>query len=370
MNAGNIGIVGCGYISGIYLQNLRRFGFVPVIACADVIRERAETRAAEYGVPRVCTTEELLADERVDIVLNLTTPEHHARVALAAVTAGKSVYNEKPLAIERADGQRLLDEARRRGVRVGCAPDTFLGGGLQTCRRLLDEDAIGAPVAATACMLIHGHEHWHPDPAFYYQHGGGPMFDMGPYYLTALVTLLGPVRRVTGSARASFPTRTIASAPQRGATIDVEVPTHVAGVLDFDCGAIATIVTSFDVWATTAPPIELHGSEGSLLVPDPNTFDGLVRLRRGREPEWQEIALTHGYRTNSRGIGVAEMALAMRDGRPHRAGGELALHVLEIMHAIHEAARDGRHVDLASTVERPAPLPAGERDWQADGLAG
>ncbi|MEA2514869.1 MAG: hypothetical protein QOJ59_4358 [Thermomicrobiales bacterium] len=350
-----VGLVGCGYISAIYLENARRFPMLDVVACADVVPERAATRAAEHGVPRACSLDELLANSEIELVLNLTIPAAHAEIALGAVAAGKSVYNEKPLTIELEDGRRLLDLAAAKGVRVGSAPDTFLGGGLQTCRMLIDEGAIGEPVAATASMLCHGHEHWHPDPAFYYQPGGGPLFDMGPYYLTALVSLLGPIRRVTGSARASFEQRTISSEPRAGETIEVKIPTHTAAVLDFATGAIATFVTSFDVWARENR-IEIYGSEGTLAVPDPNNFGGPVRLRRAGSPEWEDIPLTHDYTDNSRGLGLADMAEGLRDGRPHRASGELALHVLETMHAIHDASRDGRHVELESALERPAPL--------------
>ena len=351
-----VGIVGCGTISRVYLRNARTFEILDVVAVADLVPERARARAEEFGVPRACTTEELLADPEIDLVVNLTIPKAHAEVALAALEAGKHVYNEKPLAIRREDGRQLVETARARGLLVGCAPDTFLGGGLQTCRRLIDEGAIGEPVAATAFMMSHGHESWHPDPAFYYQAGGGPMFDMGPYYLTALVTLIGPVRRVTGSARITFPERTITSQPKYGQKIQVEVPTHVAGIMDFASGAIGSIITSFDVWAAQLPWIEIYGTEGTLSVPDPNTFGGPVRLRKAGEKEWVEVPLTHGYTTNMRGLGVADMAEAIRSGRPHRANGDLAYHVLDIMEAFHDASREGRHVELASTCARPEPL--------------
>jgi len=351
-----VGLVGCGVISGIYLKNARRFPILDVVACADLVPERAAAQSAEFGVPRACSVDDLLADPEIEIVLNLTIPVAHAEIALAAVEAGKSVYNEKPLAIELEDGRRLLDRARAKGVRIGCAPDTFLGAGLRTCRKVIDEGAIGEPVAATASMLCHGHENWHPDPAFYYQPGGGPLFDMGPYYLTALVSLLGSVRRVTGSARASFAQRTISSKPRAGETIDVRVPTHTAAVLDFSNGPIATFVASFDVWAGENR-IEIYGSEGTLALPDPNTFGGPVLLRRAGASDWEDAPLTHDYADNSRGLGVADMAEAIRDGRPHRASGELAFHVLETMHAVHDASNQGRHVEVASRIDRPAPLP-------------
>ncbi len=352
-----VGVIGCGNISGIYLQTARRLEILDVVACADLDLERARARAAEYDVPRACTVEELLADPAVDLVINLTVPAAHGEVGLMALEAGKSLYNEKPLAIDREDARRLLERARQRGLLLGGAPDTFLGAGLQTCRKLLDDGWIGAPVAATAFMLGHGAESWHPDPAFFYQRGAGPMLDMGPYYLTALVTLLGPVRRVTGSTRASFPERTITSAPKYGETVLVEVPTHVAGVLDFASGPVGTIVTSFDVWASETPRLEIYGSAGTLSLPDPNTFGGPVRVRRAGADTWSEAPLTHGYATNSRGLGVADMAYALRSGRSPRASGELTYHVLDVMQSFEEASTEGCHVAIESSCERPAPLP-------------
>ena len=364
-----VGIVGCGNISSIYLKNCQQvFTNVEVAACADLVLERAEAQAGEFGVARACSVEELLADESIDIVLNLTIPNAHASVAAAAVEAGKSVHNEKPLTISRADGKSLLEAAAAQGVRVGGAPDTFMGGGLQTCRKLIDDGAIGRPVAATAFMTCHGHETWHPNPEFYYKPGGGPMFDMGPYYLTALVSLMGPVKRVTGSTSTAFPQRTITSEPFNGTVIDVDVPTHVAGVMDFAGGAVATIITSFDVWAANLPRIEIYGAEGSLSVPDPNGFGGPVRIRRagGRDVEWEDVELTHGYAGNSRGIGVADMAAAIASGRAHRANGAMAYHVLDIMHAFHDASDAGKHVEVQSTCERPAALPTGLANGEID----
>ncbi len=361
-----VGIIGCGNISSIYFKMLKTFPILEVAACADLLPERAEARGKEFGVHACSSVQELLADPEIQIVVNLTIPKAHATVALAALEAGKSVHNEKPMAITREDGQKLQALAKQKGLRIGGAPDTFLGGGIQTCRKLIDDGWIGEPVAATAFMTCHGHESWHPDPEFYYKVGGGPMFDMGPYYLTALVNLMGPVRRVTGSARVTFPTRTITSEPKFGTVIDVEVPTHVAGVMDFASGAIGTIITSFDVWAANLPWIEIYGTAGSLAVPDPNTFGGPVRVRRAGAKEWTEVPLTHGYAVNYRGVGVADMAYGLVYGRPHRANGNLTYHVLDIMHAFHDASREGRHVELQSTCERPAALPLGLRDGELD----
>jgi predicted dehydrogenase len=354
-----VGIIGCGNISGIYLENGKVFDAFDIVAVADIDMSRAEARAAEYNIERACTVEELLADPEIEIVISLTIPAAHAEVAIQAVTAGKTVYTEKPLSVTREDGKRLIALAKEKGVRVGCAPDTFLGGGIQTCRKLIDDGWIGRPVAATAFMPSHGPESWHPNPIFFYQVGGGPMFDMGPYYLTALVNLLGPVKRVTGSAQISFPERTVTNQWNYGDKLKVETATHIAGVMDFQNGAVATIITSFDIWAANLPRIEIYGSEGSLSVPDPNTFGGPVLLRRGGTAEWREMPLSHGFTKNSRGLGVADMASALRSGRPHRANGDLAYHVLDLMHAFHDASREDRHIYLESTCERPAALPLG-----------
>jgi predicted dehydrogenase len=358
-------IIGTGTISSIYLENCTRSPMLELVACADLDLARAQAQATKYGVPRAAEVAEVLADPSIELIINLTIPVAHGTVALAAIRAGKSVYNEKPLTVSRDDGKLLLDEARARGLLVGCAPDTFLGGGLQTCRKLIDDGAIGVPVAATAFMLSRGPEHWHPDPAFFYHVGGGPMFDMAPYYLTALIAMLGPVRRVTASTGISFAERTITSKPKYGTVVKVETPTHIASVLDFASGPIGTLVTSFDVWHAEVPRIEIYGSEGSLSLPDPNMFHGPVRLRAAGDEEWRELPLTHGYTENSRGLGVLDLAAALRAGREPRASGAMAYHVLDMMHAAHEASERGVHVELASSCERPAPLPEGLEplDW-------
>ncbi len=355
----NIGIIGCGNISGIYFKNLGMFRNTRVVACADLDLERARAKAEEHNIPKACSVAELLADPDIQIVVNLTIPIAHHEVCLQALKAGKHVYVEKPLSITREQGTELLDLTRETHLRVGCAPDTFLGGGLQTCRKLIDDGWIGEPIGAVAFMLCHGHESWHPDPEFYYKVGGGPMFDMGPYYLTALVSLMGPMKRLSGSARATFPERTITSAPKYGTKVSVDTPTHVAGVMDFASGAVGTILTTFDVWASNLPRIEIYGTEGSLDVPDPNSFGGPVRVRRMGAKEWSEVPLTHGYAENSRGIGVADMAAAIASGRPHRANGNLAYHVLEAMHGFHDASNAGHYYEMQSACERPAAFPLG-----------
>ncbi len=355
----NVGIIGCGNISGAYLKACRLFKILTIEAVADIDLERARARAAEYGVPKAYSVGDLLSDPGIDIVINLTVPSVHAEVSMAALEAGKSVYSEKPLATLREDGQELLKRAEARGLKVGCAPDTFLGGGLQTCRKAIDDGLIGRPIAATAFMMSHGPDHWHPDPAFFYKLGAGPMFDMGPYYLTALVNLMGPIRRVTGSAATTFSERVISSKPLAGTVMNVETPTHITGLLDFTSGAVGTIITSFDVWASELPRLEIYGTEGSLSAPDPNTFGGPVRVKGAKDKEWRELPLTHGYLENSRGIGVADMAYALRSGRPHRASGELAFHVLDTMVSVLEAAESERFMTLGSSSPRPAPLPLG-----------
>ena len=358
----NVGIVGCGNISGVYLQNCTRFRSLRVLACADLVVERAAEQAQKYGVPKAYTVEELLADPAIELVINLTVPQAHGPIGIAALEAGKSVYNEKPLAIDRAGARQMLDLAQAKGLLVGGAPDTFLGGGLQTCRRLIDQGAIGEPVAAHAFVQNRGPERWHPNPDFFYQPGAGPLFDMGPYYLTALTSLIGPVRRVTGSARISFPERMIGSKPLQGTMIKVNTPTHIAAVLDFAAGAVATLITSFDVLPQRQVGLEIFGTEGTMILPDPNTFGGPVLVHRSGSEDWPEQTIQHGHTDNSRGIGVADMAEAMRAGHRHRAHGDMAYHVLDIMHAIHEASETGRHIELGSTMQQPAALPVG---WSA-----
>ena len=351
--------MGAGKISSIYLQNGALFDDLEVVSCADLVGGRAEEQAGGYGVPRAYSPEELLADPEVEVVLNLTVPAVHAEVSLAALEAGKHVYTEKPLAVDWEDGRKILDVAKEKGLLVGCAPDTFLGGGLQTCREVLDEGVIGDPVARTAIMMTRGPEDWHPNPDFFYQPGAGPMFDMGPYYLTAMATLVGPIRRVTGSARVTFPERLITSEPLSGTPITVNTPTHIAGVMDFDGGPVGTLVTSFDVWSEEHSRIDLYGTEGTLSLPDPNTFGGPVRVWRSDESAWTEIPLSHPYSENSRGLGLADMARAIRTGGKHRASGELGLHVLEAIHAFLSSSETGRHVEVTSGFDRPEPLPAG-----------
>ena len=355
----SIGIIGCGNISSVYFKAPRLFNFLEVVACADIDMKRASSQAEKYGVPKACTVEELLADPEIEIVINLTIPNAHAEVALQAIAAGKAVYGEKPFATRRADGKAILEAARAKQVRIGNAPDTFLGGGFQTCIKLINDGQIGKPIAATAFMLNHGMENWHPDPYFFYQPGAGPMFDVGPYYLTALIAMMGPIQRVTSSMQMTFPERIVTSEPKYGTKIPVNTPTHIAGIMEFASGAVGTILTSFDVWHQRLPFIEIYGTEGTLSTPDPNHFDGPVYIRRAKDETWREIPLTHGYTSNARGIGIADMAHAMRSDRLQRANGEMAYHVLDIIESFMQSATERRHITLTSTCTRPEPLNQG-----------
>ncbi|MFD0961161.1 Gfo/Idh/MocA family protein [Paenibacillus chungangensis] len=353
------GIIGTGNISGIYFQNGRSFEAMEIVACADLDVERAKEKGEKHGV-RGCSVEAMLADPEIEMVINLTIPAAHAAVNKQALEAGKHVYVEKPFAVTREEAQEVLQLAKTKGLYVGSAPDTFLGGGIQTCIKLIEDGWIGTPIGATAFMVCGGHESWHPSPAFYYEKGGGPMYDMGPYYLTALVAMLGPITRVTGSAAISYPERTITSQPLHGQKVSVDTPTHIAGIMDFTSGAIGTLLTSFDVkGGSTLPRIEVYGSGGTLLVPDPNGFGGEVKVWRAGSNEWSTIPLAFGYESNARGIGAADMAKAILTGRKHRASGELGYHVLEAMHGFHDASEQGVHYRMKSSCERPEPLPMG-----------
>ena len=353
-----IGIVGIGCISGIYLENITKvFQEIEIIGVCDLIRERAEQAAATYTIPKIYDTmHELFADPEVDLVLNLTRPYEHFDVTAAAIAAGKHVYSEKPLGASFEEGKKLMELAKEKEVLLGCAPDTFLGAGIQTCRKLIDDGMIGTPVAGSAFMVCRGHESWHPDPAFYYQYGGGPILDMGPYYVTALVSLLGPVTTVSGMTKKSFPTRTITSEAFYGTQVDVEVDTNINGLMQFENGVIASIYTTFDAYKAEVPFIEIYGSEGTLSVPDPNTFGGKVRLYRKGSDEFKEIPLLFDYPENSRGLGLADMAKAISTQRKSRANGDLALHVLEILSSFQKSSEAGKHLTLSTTTTRPEPM--------------
>ncbi|MFJ2558418.1 MULTISPECIES: Gfo/Idh/MocA family protein [unclassified Streptomyces] len=355
-----IGMVGAGTISGAYLDTLERLENVTLTAVTDLDPARAAAVAARVpGAAVARSAAEVAARDDVDAVLNLTIPAAHADVALTALAAGKHVYGEKPFATTREEADALLAAAADAGVgsglRMGCAPDTVLGTGVQTARKAVDDGLIGAPVAATAFMTTAGHERWHPAPEFYYRPGGGPLLDMGPYYLSALVHLLGPVVKVTGAASRPRAEREIGSGPRAGERFGVEVDTHVSGVLQHANGALTTLVMSFDIHAARLPRIEVYGTGGSLSVPDPNGFDGPVELHRPGG-EWETLPVSAGYAGAERGTGLADLAWALAEGRPHRASAELARHVLDIMLTLLDAAREDRALRVASRCARPDPV--------------
>jgi len=355
MDRVGIGIVGLGNISGAYLKASKDFPILDIKAVADLNPAAAKAKADEHGLNAV-PLDDIFTDPSIEIVLNLTIPKAHVDVGLRAIESGKHVYSEKPLGVEFAQGKKLIAAAKAKGLRVGSAPDTFLGGAHQTSRKLIDSGLIGTPVGGTAYFMCPGHERWHPNPAFYYEAGGGPMLDMGPYYITDLVNLLGPVARVAGMTVTPTPTRTITSQPRNGEVIPVHVPTHVSGMLQFKNGAVVQMTMSFDVAGHKHVPLEIYGTEATLIVPDPNHFGGQVEsLKKGGE--WTNVPTDMPYADgNYRSIGLADMAHAIRANRPHRANGDLALHVLEVMEAFGRASDAGTSIAMTTTVERPAPL--------------
>ncbi|MCC6241103.1 MAG: Gfo/Idh/MocA family oxidoreductase [Phycisphaerales bacterium] len=370
-----MGVIGCGAISGAYLGMASNFPVVEVAAVADVVMENAHRKAKEFNIPRVMTVDELLADPSIELVLNLTVPKAHLPIAMRSLEAGKHTYAEKPLGIDFAEGQRVVEFGRQKGLLVGCAPDTFMGAGIQTARQLIDEKIIGEPVAATAFMCGKGHEHWHANPEFYYEVGGGPMFDMGPYYLTALLNLFGPVKRLMGMARISRAERTILHKDAQGKpmhkygkVIPVQTPDHVTGTLEFANGCICTIIQSFAMAHSQlggTQPIEIYGTKGTMRVPDPNGFEGVISVRGWDETEWRDMPLTFvkGY---GRSVGAADMAVAIRTGRNFRANGQQALAVLELMQGFLDSSRTSRAIVPSVHYERPAAmnpnLPFGQLD--------
>ena len=354
MNKTNIAIIGLGDISNIYLENITNmFKEIKIIGVCDFIKERAKEVQEKYKIGKIYESmEDAFKDPEVEIVLNLTRPTEHCNVSRAALNAGKNVYSEKPLAATYEEGKELVDLAKEKDLMLGCAPDTFLGAGIQTCRELIDKGFIGELVGASAAMVCRGHEGWHPAPEFYYKHGGGPMMDMGPYYITALVNLLGGVSGLTGITKSSFDKRVITSEPLKGNIIDVEVPTFTSGIMNFDNGAVGMIFTTFDVHYDKQAKLEIYGSEGTLIVPDPNTFGGEIKLLRPEEGEYRQMPLMFDYADNSRGLGLADMAKALRTGRDYRANCDLALHVLEILTSFEKSSDQGKYISLETKYDR------------------
>lgn len=386
-----IGIVGCGTISGIYLTNLtKHFDNLEVIGCADIVLEKAIEAKTQYGLSKACSVDELMADPDVDIVVNLTIPAAHYEINMKALNAGKHIYCEKPFAISLSDADEILALAKRKNLLVGSAPDTFLGAGIQTCGRLIEDGVIGKPIGFTANLVTHGHELWHPAPVFYYKKGAGPMLDMGPYYLTALAYLLGPIKQIACFARTSESQREI-----QGKMVDVDVLTNYAGIVDFANGVIGNVNMSFDVWKSNQPGIEIYGTNGVIFVPDPNMFGGPVKVFRSAgliekinttcNTPFERIMALQGFatdefmtgepllypaedtdRSNMRGLGVSDMAQAFLDGRPNRANGELARHVVEALLAFEVSERENQIYQMKTTFDRPAPFPLGLELWEVD----
>jgi len=375
MTGFRVGLIGCGRISDIYLRNCATFEALEVVACASLDIDESRSKAVLHGIPRACEPFDILADPEIDAVLNLTVPAAHHDIRRRALEAGKHVYSEKPFVTDLADGRALLALADERGLTIGNAPDTFLGGRWQTVRKLIDVGTIGAPTGVSAFAPTHGTERHNPNPDFYYRVGGGPLLDLGPYYLTAMVFCLGPMARVAGLSRRTFDERMIENGPRNGLMTPVEVDTHCLSLIEFESGVIGQMMTSFDVWDSETPRFEIYGEEGTICIPDPdpvhgaNIFHGDVWVRTrdtarwthqprptGRE-HWQVAENTHRFNDDARGLGLLDLAYATRDGRPPRASGEMAFHVYEAMEAMLASPGLGRFVDLQSRCARPEPLP-------------
>lgn len=363
-----VGIVGCGNISTTYFELAPLFRRLEVRACADLNMDSAHERGSAYNV-RAETVDELMSDDAIDIIVNLTIPDAHYAVTRQALEAGKHAYSEKPVALSIDDGKALAVLADEHGLKVGSAPDTFLGGAHQLARSQIDSGVVGRIVAGTAHVMSHGMEHWHPNPDFFFQPGAGPMLDVGPYYIANLINLLGPATRVAALTSSASPTRTISSQPRAGEAIPVGTPTNIHALVEFANGATVTVSTSWDVWAHEHAPMELYGTEGSLFVPDPNFFGGEVRAS-GRGTDIHAVeAWDHpcgrinvrdrnngNERANYRTVGLADMAAAIDEGRDHRCSLERALHGLDIMISILKSGETGQFVDLTTTCDRPAPF--------------
>ena len=370
-----IGLIGTGRISDIYIQNCSKFDELEIVSCGSLDAEESKKKAKVYGIPTVQSPVEILADPNVDCILNLTIPASHAAVTLQALEAGKHVYSEKPIATDILDCRRILNLARSKNLKVGNAPDTFFGGRWQTVRKLLDQQVIGKPTGVMAFAGTHGVERHHPNPDFYYQTGGGPLLDLGPYYLTAMVFLLGPILKVSGMARKTFDQRVIENGNRYGEKIDVEVDTHSLSMLEFQNGTIGSMTLSFDIWDSETPRFEIYGEDGTICIPDPdpvhgaNIFQGPVLYRTRSESRWEfqprpkdrgdwlVAENTHGFNQDSRGVGLLDLYYAVRDDRTVRASAELAAHVSEVMHGILDAPSQGGFVAINSTCDVPEILP-------------
>lgn len=355
-----VGVIGCGNISPQYFKGAHLYRQIEIVACADLNLEYAKARAEEFGIARACSVNELISDPDVEILVNLTPPQQHAPVNLRILEAGKHAYCEKPFAANRAEGREVMALAAKKGLRVGCAPDTFLSAPAQTARKLVDDGFIGQPFGGTAAFACPGHERWHPNPDFYYKKGGGPVLDMAPYYFTVLVNLLGPAVSVVSSGKRTFAERVIGSELRKGEKISVETVTHNHSIIEFANGATISALFSFDVQGIhDMPLLTLYGTEGNLSLPDPNWFSGELRVSRAGDDSWESLSLQHNYE-GARSLGVAELADAILNDRPHRASGSLAYHVFDLMLACEESAKSGERVAVESTFERLPAIHASE----------
>ena len=384
MKVMKVGVVGCGNISDIYFQNIAKFDNLEVTAIADAMPDRAREKADQYGGVAM-SVDELVNSPCVDIVLNLTNPAFHYEIDMEALNAGKHVYSEKPLAANVEDGKKIIETAKEKGLYVGCAPDTVMGARPQTIRKMIEDGWIGRPIAAGAFYMNGGMEMWHPNPDPWYQEGGGPIFDIGPYYFTLLVTLFGPAKSVSAVTGKGWQQRMITSQPKAGEMIDVEIPTHASGTILFENGVIATVIMSFDIVDSKLPRLEIYGTEGTLSMEDPDPYDGpniyggITKLRRREDADWllyprkenvptawSEIPSCYGYKENSRALGLADMARAMETGGSYRANGDVAYHVLELMQGFYESSNTGKQYQLQSTCEKPEVMPVNTTEFSMD----
>lgn len=356
----NIGIVGCGNISSVYIENLQNmFPNTNVLAVSDIDPKKAKEYAEKFNLKKALSYEDMLKDQELDLIINLTTPQSHYSLTKRALLAGKNAYLEKPLALTYLEAQELVDIASEQHLLLGCAPDTFMGAGYQTARKVIDDGLIGDVLSGSTFDVCHGHENWHPSPAFFYQKGGGPIYDRGPYNLTHLVMLLGSVKTVAGMTSKGFEQRTITSKPLFGQKIDVEIPTHVSGLMQFEQGAQVIITMSFDVYGSALPHTELHGTLGSLILPDNNSFTGDILYKPYFSDHFEKIPHTHIYDKNCRGIGVCDMANAIIQGKTPRTDAKMACHIVEIMEKMHISWNKQKYMNLISRCDRPEPLPLG-----------
>ncbi|MBU0584285.1 MAG: Gfo/Idh/MocA family oxidoreductase [Alphaproteobacteria bacterium] len=364
-----VGIVGCGNISAAYFSLAPLFKGIKVTACADINPAAAKARAKEFGVRAEATVEDLMKAKDVDIVVNLTVPAVHYAISRQALDAGKHVYSEKPFVLDVKEGLDLKKRADKQGLRVGSAPDTFLGGAHQQARHLVDSGAVGRITGGTCHVMSHGMEHWHPNPDFFFLPGAGPILDLGPYYITNLIQLIGPVKRVTALTSTPSKERTIGNGPRLGEKVPVKTPTTIHAIMEFESGAVVTFNASWDVWQHGHSPMELYGEDGTLHVPDPNFFGGDLAMTKQDKPvkklpKWQHPfgvpnqKHARGMMANYRTAGLADMALAIAEDRPHRCSLDMALHAIDVMTGILKSGETGKFVAMRTTCERPEALGA------------